>query len=161
MIGDLLKNVAPGLATVVAGPMGGMAVKMIADKLGVPANEKAIEAHLKAHPEDAAKLAEIDLQKMQMQAGEMQNARQRELDLVNSAAPLINKLVTPVLALGVTLLTFLLFAVIIFVDVNPMSKDILIYILGVLSAALTQILSYYFGSSLGSKEKDDKMKGLK
>jgi hypothetical protein len=161
MIGDLLKNVAPGLATVVAGPMGGMAVKMIADKLGVPANEKAIEAHLKAHPEDAAKLAEIDLQKMQTQAGEMQNARQRELDLVNSAAPLINKLVTPVLALGVTLLTFLLFAVIIFVDVNPMSKDILIYILGVLSAALTQILSYYFGSSLGSKEKDDKMKGLK
>jgi hypothetical protein len=161
MIGDLLKNVAPGLATVVAGPMGGMAVKMIADKLGVPANEKAIEAHLKAHPEDAAKLAEIDLQKMQTQAGEMQNARQRELDLVNSAAPLINKLVTPVLALGITLLTFILFAVIIFVDVNPMSKDILIYILGVLSAALTQILSYYFGSSLGSKEKDDKMKGLK
>jgi hypothetical protein len=161
MIGDLLKNVAPGLATVVAGPMGGMAVKMIADKLGVPADEKAIEAHLKAHPEDAAKLAEIDLQKMQTQAGEMQNARQRELDLVNSAAPLINKLVTPVLALGVTLLTFILFAVIIFVDVNPMSKDILIYILGVLSAALTQILSYYFGSSLGSKEKDDKMKGLK
>jgi hypothetical protein len=161
MIGDLLKNVAPGLATVVAGPMGGMAVKMIADKLGVPADEKAIEAHLKAHPEDAAKLAEIDLQKMQTQAGEMQNARQRELDLVNSAAPLINKLVTPVLALGVTLLTFILFAVIIFVDVNPMSKDILIYILGVLSAALTQILSYYFGSSLGSKEKDDKMKGAK
>ena len=159
MIGDLLKTIAPGLATAVAGPMGGMAVKMIADKLGVPADEKSIEAHLKAHPEDAAKLAEIDLQKMQTRAGEMQNARQRELDLVNSAAPLINKLVTPVLALGVTLLTFLLFAVIIFVDVNPMSKDILIYILGVLSAALTQILSYYFGSSLGSKEKDDKMKG--
>jgi hypothetical protein len=161
MIGDLLKNVAPGLATVVAGPMGGMAVKMIADKLGVAPDEKSIEAHLKAHPEDAAKLAEIDLQKIQAQAGEMSNARQREIDILNSAGPLLNKLVTPVLALGVTLLTFLLFAVIIFVDVNPLSKDILIYILGVLSAALTQILSYYFGSSLGSKEKDDKMKGLK
>lgn len=161
MIGDLLKTVAPGLATAVAGPMGGMAVKMIADKLGVPADEKSIEAHLKAHPEDAAKLAEIDLQKMRVQGEEMQNARQRELDLVNSAAPLINKLVTPVLALTVTLLTFILFGVIIFVEVNPISKDILIYILGVLSAALTQILSYYFGSSLGSKEKDDKMKGSK
>jgi hypothetical protein len=160
MIGDLLKNVAPGLATAVAGPMGGMAMKMIADKLGVPADEKSIEAHLQAHPEDAAKLAEIDLQKMQARAGEMQSARQRELDLVNSAAPLINKLVTPILALTVTMLTFLLFGVIIFVEVSPLSKDILIYILGVLSAALTQILSYYFGSSLGSKEKDDKMKGI-
>jgi hypothetical protein len=36
----------------------------------------------------------------------------------------------------------------------------LIYILGVLSAAVTQILGYYFGSSQGSKDKEDKLKGL-
>jgi hypothetical protein len=50
-----------------------------------------------------------------------------------------------------------LFAVLIFVDVKPEAKDILIYILGVLSAAVTQILSYYFGSSQGSKDKDRKL----
>ena len=32
---DLLKSAAPALATVVAGPMGGMAVRAIAEKLGV------------------------------------------------------------------------------------------------------------------------------
>jgi hypothetical protein len=53
-----------------------------------------------------------------------------------------------------------LFAILIFVDVKDNAKDILIYILGVLSAAVTQILGYYFGSSQGSKEKDDKIKGL-
>ena len=52
----------------------------------------------------------------------------------------------------------MLFAVLIFVEVKPESKDILIYILGVLSAAVTQILSYYFGSSVGSKDKGDQLR---
>jgi len=32
--------------------------------------------------------------------------------------------------------------------------------LGVLSAAVTQILSYYFGSSVGSKDKGEQLKGF-
>ena len=53
-----------------------------------------------------------------------------------------------------------LFAVVMF-DHSPLEstrKDILIYILGVLSAISTQIVSYYFGSSAGSKEKDAALK---
>jgi hypothetical protein len=93
----------------------------------------------------------------------MDSAREREVAIASSAnVPMLNKLVTPVLALGVVGLSFILFAILIFVDVQPEAKDILIYILGVLSAAVTQILSYYFGSSQGSKDKSDeaKLKGL-
>jgi uncharacterized membrane protein len=43
--------------------------------------------------------------------------------------------------------------VIIFVDVDAESKDILIYVLGALTSAVTMVLGYYFGSSAGSKEK--------
>ena len=50
-------------------------------------------------------------------------------------------------------LTFILFLVIIFVEVNSQSKDILIYVLGALTSAMTMVLGYYFGSSQGSKEK--------
>jgi hypothetical protein len=57
---DLLKSAAPALATAVAGPMGGMAVKAIADKLGVPASISAVTAALEANPEQALKLREID-----------------------------------------------------------------------------------------------------
>ena len=161
MLTNLLKGVAPGLATAVAGPMGGMAVKMIADKLGVPANEQAVADHLSAHPEHMVKLQEIDLEKIKAHYAEMDSARQREIAVASSAnVPMLNKLVTPLLALGVTALSFVLFAILIFVDVKPEAKDILIYILGVLSAAVTQILSYYFGSSQGSKDKEDKLKGL-
>jgi energy-converting hydrogenase Eha subunit A len=141
--------------------MGGMAVKMIADKLGVPANEQAVADHLTAHPEHMVKLQEIDLEKIKAHYAEMDSARQREIAVASSAnVPMLNKLVTPLLALGVTALSFVLFAILIFVDVKPEAKDILIYILGVLSAAVTQILSYYFGSSQGSKDKEDKLKGL-
>jgi energy-converting hydrogenase Eha subunit A len=161
MLTSLLKSVAPGLATAVAGPMGGMAVKMIAEKLGVEATEQAVADHLTHNPQDAAKLAEIDLAKLQAHYAEMDSARQREVAVASSAnVPLLNKLVTPILALGVTALSFALFAILIFVEVRPEAKDILIYILGVLSAAVTQILGYYFGSSQGSKDKEDKLKGL-
>jgi len=161
MLTNLLKGVAPGLATAVAGPMGGMAVKMIADKLGVPANEQAVADHLSAHPEHMVKLQEIDLEKIKAHYAEMDSARQREIAVASSAnVPMLNKLVTPVLALGVVALSFVLFAILIFVEVRPEAKDILIYILGVLSAAVTQVLSYYFGSSQGSKDKDDQKKGL-
>lgn len=158
---NLLKNVAPQLAGVVAGPMGGMAVKMIADKLGVEATEDAVRDHLVHNPQDAAKLAEIDLEKLKVQNAEMDSARKREIEVAGNAnVPLLNKLVTPILALGVVGLSFALFAVLIFVNVTSETKDILIYILGVLSAAVTQILGYYFGSSQGSKDKEDKLKGL-
>ena len=158
---NLLKNVAPQLASVVSGPMGGMAVKMIADKLGVEATEDAVRDHLVHNPQDAAKLAEIDLAKLQAHHAEMDSARKREIEVAgNSNVPLLNKLVTPILALGVVGLSFALFAVLIFVNVTSETKDILIYILGVLSAAVTQILGYYFGSSQGSKDKEDKLKGL-
>jgi len=43
--------------------------------------------------------------------------------------------------------------------VEASRKDILIYILGVLSAIASQIVSYYFGSSAGSKEKTEALKG--
>jgi len=36
-------------------------------------------------------------------------------------------------------------------------KDIVIYVLGVLSAVVTQTISYYFGSSVGSRNKQDQI----
>jgi hypothetical protein len=68
--------------------------------------------------------------------------------------------VTPVLALGTVVLSFALFAVIIFVDVQAESKDIIIYVLGALTSAVTMILGYYFGSSVGSKEKSTQLDDL-
>ena len=161
VLGGLLKSAAPALATAVAGPLGGVALKAIAGKLGVEDSVEAVTKHLQANPMDAEKLAEIDVKKLEMEMKDRQDARNREIQLAtNDSVPFINKIVTPVLALGVVTLSFILFAVLIFVNVTPEAKDILIYILGVLSAAVTQILSYYFGSSQGSKDKSNEIKAL-
>ena len=104
----------------------------------------------------------LDLAELQMLLKDTNDARQREVQIANSdKAPLLNKIVTPVLALSILLLTFVLFGVVMFNDtpVEASRKDILIYILGVLSAIASQIVSYYFGSSAGSKEKTDALKG--
>ena len=126
------------------------------DKL-IPDPEAAAKAQL-----ELTKLAQAgELEKLANEVKDRSDARNRELQIATSeAVPLLNKVVTPVLALGSVVLSFALFAVIIFIDVQPEAKDILIYILGVLSAAITQILSYYFGSSVGSKDKDEQLKGL-
>ena len=39
-------------------------------------------------------------------------------------------------------------------------KDIIIYVLGVLSAVCTQVVSYYFGSSQGSAQKQTQIDKL-
>jgi hypothetical protein len=118
-----------------------------------------------AKAEAQAKLMEMaqkgQLAELEFQAKEMASARDREVQIATSEfAPMLNKIVTPILALGTVALTFMLYAVIIFVDVDEQSKDILIYVLGALTSAVTMVLGYYFGSSAGSKEKDQKIKDL-
>ena len=103
----------------------------------------------------------LDLAELELRLKDTDSARDREVQISTSdKAPLLNKIVTPVLALSILLLTFALFGVVMFNDtpVEASRKDILIYILGVLSAIASQIVSYYFGSSQGSKDKSDALK---
>ena len=118
-----------------------------------------------AKAEAQAKLMEMaqkgDLAELEFMAKEMASARDREVQIATSEfAPMLNKIVTPILALGTVALTFILYAIIIFVDVNEQSKDIMIYVLGALTSAVTMVLGYYFGSSAGSKEKTKQIDDL-
>ena len=115
-----------------------------------------------AKAEAQAKLMEMaqrgELAQLEAHVKEMQSARDREVQIATSAnAPTLNKIVTPLLALGTVGLTFILFGIIIFVDVGNDSKDIIIYVLGALTSAVTMVLGYYFGSSAGSKEKSQQL----
>lgn len=114
---------------------------------------KVVSEELKAMEAEHTKQLEV-YQK------EMDSARNREIQIATAEkAPLINKIVTPLLALGVILLTFILFYVLMFKQVGN-EKDIIIYVLGVLSAISTQIISYYFGSSQGSAQKQKQIDKL-
>ena len=157
----MVKGFAPGIATALGGPLAGMAVTALSKQLGVEDEVASVVKAISSDPEAEAKIKQLEHDKFKAILADKANAREREMAVVSSEyAPLINKIVTPALALGVTGLSFVLFAVLMFVEVKPEAKDILIYILGVLSAAVTQILSYYFGSSIGSKDKDEQLKSV-
>lgn len=146
--------------------------KVVEDKLGVElkpemSSEDLARVQMAAmeHEEELMRLRieenKLDLAELEARLKDVDSARDREVAIATSdKAPLINKIVTPVLALSILLLTFILFGIVMFdnTPVESSRKDILIYILGVLSAISTQIVSYYFGSSQGSKEKSDQLR---
>jgi len=87
---------------------------------------------------------------------DMSNARSREVEIAKSEnATKLSKNTLPLMGLGTIVLSFILFYILIFSPslIPSSSKEIVIYILGVLSGILTQVYSYYFGSSAGSADK--------
>lgn len=67
---NLLKGVAPTLATAVAGPMGGAAITALANKFGVSDTVDAVAKAIASDPEASAKLAqaEADFAKAELEA---------------------------------------------------------------------------------------------
>jgi len=104
-------------------------------------------------------MAGLTLEEKKAYLGDIASARQRESDIQsNPNATSLAKNVAPFLALGGTVLCFALFGWLMFGEWNQADtnkKEIVLYVLGVLSGLLTQIYSYYFGSSQGSAAKTD------
>lgn len=147
---NLLKGVAPALATAVAGPLGGAAISAIASKFGVSDSVEAVAKAIAGDPEAAQKLAELELEYAKLDMADRDSARKRESEIAtSSSAPWYSKMVTPALALGV----FFLWAAINYTMLTGKEaiptdmREIIIRMLGSLDAATMLILSYYFGNS--------------
>ena len=158
----ILKGVAPVLATAVAGPAGGAAVGWIASKLGIDdATIEGVTKALTGDPEIALKLKELDLEYAKLEVQDRDSARQAYAQVATSEnATKLEKMVVPVLALGVVGLAFVLIAVLMFVDTPNDQQQLVIFALGFITSAAGQVLSFYFGSSQGSKSKTEEMKGM-
>ena len=109
----------------------------------------------KTEMEYEKEMRKMNLEEQQAILGDIQNARSREIQMQTTETTRLNKNLMPFLALGTIGLVLALFFVLVFTPsvIKAESKDVIIYILGVLSAVLTQIYSYYFGSSQGSADK--------
>jgi hypothetical protein len=157
----LLKATAPALATAVAGPLGGAAVAMIADKLGL--DDKTVEGvtqALIADPDKLNKLKEMELEFAKLDAQDRDSARKREVEMAKADVHFITKNITSLLALGTVSGALVMTSLIFFVDFPDSQENIIIFVLGSLFGIATQVMSYYFGSSQGSKEKTEEIKGM-
>ncbi len=108
----------------------------------------------------------LEREKLRVQENEaylkdMADARNREIQIATSdKAPLINKIIQPILALLLLGSCFTMWYTILFKDI-PHEKEMLVAgIVGSLTTIAMGVVSYYFGSSSGSKTKSDQFDKL-
>ena len=157
-----LATVAPTLATALGGPLAGMAVNIAAQALGVDNTEDSISAALATgNPDVLLKLKnaennfKVELKKLDIESEKIAqldrvSAREREAKVGDKVVPFL------------AVLTLSLFAYIVFYIMTHGFSGIpteMVGIVGILigqvGAKLEQVYNYYFGSSAGSRRKND------
>lgn len=158
---EVVRSVAPTLGAALGGPMGGVAIKFLADNLlpGDATNdEQAVaEAIAAASPDTLIQLRKLD-QDFQIKMRELNiNLEEIQYKDRDSARQLFRINIWPQIILSslyvigyiIILQQFLTGGV----NVPPELKTEFSLILGVLTAGMANIMQFWFGSSSGSKEK--------
>lgn len=130
----------------------------VADKFITTKQEKAeFEAAVQQKLNEHLQVMEAEATKqMDIIVKENESARNREVQIATSQnAPLLNKIISPLLALLILGSTFLMWYIIMFKDIDKNKEVIISGIIGSLTTLSMGVVSYYFGSSIGSKQKSD------
>ena len=144
----MVSKFAPAIGTALGGPLGGLAVSAIAERLGVKDEVEAVTKAIKADPESALKLQQLENEKFKAVLADKDSARNREATIATSEkAPLLNKLISPALALIVVTAWVGIQFTLINSTVPQEMRELVARVLGTLDGALMVILSYYFGAS--------------
>jgi hypothetical protein len=150
------------LATAVAGPMGGMAVRAIAEKLGVEDTVEAVAAAIQADPEAAQKLAEIDVKQFELHNANTASAREMNTKIQDSAsASWLAKNTAYALDIGIVASTIFLAWFAFIKGVPEQNKELVYMALGSLITMCGTVLNFHRGSSQGSKDKGGEIQQLK
>lgn len=161
---NLLKTIgAPVLATAIGGPVGALAsaaLGALADALGTASNEEAVKDAIQNRPgaKDAALKVEADQAPdlVQQYLADVQDARQQTIKLTEAGssiawgAPVISVMIV-IGFLG--LVTALLFK-------SVPDNQVTLILFGGLSAAFSQVVSYWLGSSAGSARAGDTIRAI-
>ena len=155
MLKNLISTIAPALGSALGSPLGGAAVSMIAEKLGVPNNQKAVEKAIQqATPEQLlelkkvekdfeVKMKELEVDVFKLETQDVQNARK------TFASDWTSKFMGLLVICG-----FLGYIFLVTLQPPEQNSEALInLVLGYLGGLASAIISFYFGAS-HKKDKD-------
>lgn len=157
----IIATVAPKLGMALGGPLGGLAGSVIQNALGVDSESAAVQL-LESDPDALLKLKEAEM---------AFDARMKELDIDEEKLHQVDRASAREMAARTTIIPQIsmsaLFVVGYFIIIGLFFSETLVipmgeafYLLvGVLTAAIPQILAFWFGSSSGSKEKTAALTG--
>lgn len=161
-----LGAIAPTLATAIGGPLGGVAVKIASDALGINPDQDEIERALasgdpqvlaqlkKAEHDFKVEMKSLGVELEKVHAGDRGSAR----SLAKQKGFTPQALISVVFVSGFVGILYLLFFSP--VEFNAGQRELASILLGILAAGLNQIMNFWFGSSSGSKEKTEAMARL-
>ena len=158
----LLGGLAPTIGTALGGPMGGVAMKFLADKFTGGDTGKVEDFILGADPSQLKelKIADMEFQK-EMKALDIDLERINADDRDSARDMAKSKGFAPQVVLSVVYTIGYFIVMYMFMtgqlDVNPEHKTMFGGLLGILSTAQVQIMNFWFGSSAGSKAKTEAM----
>ncbi|MCK1718857.1 hypothetical protein [Bradyrhizobium sp. 141] len=172
-VGQLVGQAAPTIGGILGGliPVPGGAIlgqvagKVLAEALGVPPTPTAVAsaiqsgdpAVIQAKLSEAEAKMQAEVETFKASVADVQDARRTSLeyDKQGSSIRWAASIVSVIAVSG-----FCIFSYIVIVRPSGADRDILMYLLGVWSAAFTSVLNYWLGSSAGSANKDDKLAAI-
>lgn len=165
---NLVRTVAPSIASAVGGPLAGMATRAISEALlGKPdgSEEELQAAASKATPEQllalkqaenefAVKMRELDIDLERISSQDRNSAREREV----KTGDWMPRVLAFIVVGGFMFTVFLVLMGYVEGMKDPLMATTVGTLIGFVSAKCEQVVAYYFGSSAGSKAKDDLMR---
>jgi len=164
-VGDWLKKAASGASGGLLEGVSSIISRVKADPTKVAEIEQELEELKFNHLQEMAKLdleadkIEADLEKAYL--ADKDSARDREIQIATSEkAPLLNKIITPLLAILILGSTFIFWYILIFVDITKDKEILLSGITGSLTTLSMGVVGYYFGSSQSSANKQKQIESF-
>lgn len=152
-------KVAPTVGAALGGPFAGMALNVVASALGVDPTEAAIEHEISQNPDALLKLKtaemelkvkmrELDITIEDLHGQDRRSAREMHMAL-RDKTPFV--LATYILSAFTALAGVILWGLISQnLVIDPAIEKFLYFLFGAVSGWVTQVISFYFGSSKGS-----------
>lgn len=153
-IKNLVSTVAPALGSALGSPLGGAAISIIADKLGVPNNQQAVEKAIRqATPDEMLKLKEADNEfEIKMKELDVDVYRLETEDIQDARKNFSNDWTSKLLGF-ITLGGFMGYIFLVTLQPPEQNSEALInLVLGYLGGLASAVISFYFGAS-NSKDK--------
>jgi len=160
-----LGTVAPALATAFGGPMAGVAVKIAGEALGLKGatEEEIAEAVSTGDPEVLLKLREanntfnIEMKRLDVDIERINKEdRNSARGLAKAKGMQPQVILSTIYVVGFMALLWVVFGG--GVELKTNEAQIANLLLGILAAGMTQVMNFWFGSSVGSKEKTEALR---
>lgn len=155
LIAGIVSKIAGDKAADIVTSVGNVADKFITTGQEKEEFKAEVQKEVNRHLEEMTKAQNNELELI---LKDVDSARNREIQVATSEkAPLINKIIQPVLALLLLGSCFVMWYTILFKDI-PAEKEMLVAgIVGSLTTIAMGVVGYYFGSSIGSRNKQDQI----